>query len=151
MVFSDKKHCVHYYKIPFKFKPACHIMPINYINRRCTQGSTNIFLHVCGCMFVCQVTSKMKAEAHILQRIMPFQSLLKDRIYRKNMQEFNSNSLKALNKISKNFQGQMLSLELRYFLLFPIIQIPKKYLLFEFTFDYRKCMGIHITQTNTLQ
>ena len=45
----------------------------------------------------------------------------------------------------------MLSLELRYFLLFPIIQIPKKYLPFEFTFDYRKCMGIHITQTNTLQ
>ena len=26
-----------------------------------------------------------------------------------------------------------------------------KYLLFEFTFDYRKSMGIHITQTNTLQ
>ena len=45
----------------------------------------------------------------------------------------------------------MLSLEFRYFLHFPIIQIPKKYLLFEFTFDYRKCMGIHITQTNTLQ
>ena len=27
----------------------------------------------------------------------------------------------------------------------------RKYLLFEFTFDYRKSMGIHITQTNTLQ
>ena len=27
----------------------------------------------------------------------------------------------------------------------------EKYLPFEFTFDYRKSMGIHITQTNTLQ
>ena len=105
------------------FKPACHIMPINYFNRRCTQGSANISLHVFGCMFFCQVASKMKAETHILQRIIPFQSLLKDIIYRQNMQEFNSNPLKALNKIRKNCLDQMLSFEFIYFLLFPIIQM----------------------------